>query len=187
MHGFKNEQSAFTLLVRQIQHSLFATPCAQSATLSVAPASCWRFSPPHLATNHWPIDPNLPCTPRTQSPVGASLQGAQAQRQPCPSVRRFDRNHLLRSASSTRHTPAHRVFSLATNLLLSPPQNKNGGRSRHHSPLLPVSSFFFYFAFLFSPPSPPAHPPSPPSQNPSSPSTPSSPSQSQSTPPSPNS
>jgi hypothetical protein len=30
----EDEQSAFTLLVPSIQHSLFATPCAQSATPS---------------------------------------------------------------------------------------------------------------------------------------------------------
>jgi hypothetical protein len=32
MHGFEDEQSAFTLMVRSMQYSLFATLCAQSAT-----------------------------------------------------------------------------------------------------------------------------------------------------------
>jgi hypothetical protein len=34
MHGLEDEQSAFTLLVPPFQRSLFATPCAQSATPS---------------------------------------------------------------------------------------------------------------------------------------------------------
>jgi hypothetical protein len=52
MHGLQDEQSVFTLLVRLIQRSLFATPCAQSATPHGVRRPCAAFAtesaPPNL-------------------------------------------------------------------------------------------------------------------------------------------
>src|ERR1700722_12595899 len=103
MHGFEDEQSAFTLLVPLFQHSLFATPCAQSAT----PHGVLRFSAAFAITT---LLTTPPSSPLSTSP-------------PCNRDRFPDRG-LFRSPPPipTRHATAPESTKSAS----PTPKNKNG-------------------------------------------------------------